>query len=105
MAETQRQKKMFQLVALCLCQLAEREAEMQALKDATLVAQKQQYQQDQIQDRLRHYEAQAQLVDTLQNELTAAQVGDITLCVEQVKCCAGGNITLCVEGVNCHTGG
>ncbi|XP_070176381.1 golgin subfamily A member 2-like isoform X2 [Littorina saxatilis] len=54
-------------------QLSQREAEIQSLKDATQAAQKQQYQQDQIQDRLRHYEAQAQLVDTLQNELTAAQ--------------------------------
>ncbi|KAL8596529.1 hypothetical protein ACOMHN_041591 [Nucella lapillus] len=54
-------------------QVGQKEGEVQALKEAWQQAQKQQYQQDQIQDRLRHYEAQAQLVDTLQNELTAAQ--------------------------------
>ncbi|XP_076454481.1 golgin subfamily A member 2-like [Babylonia areolata] len=54
-------------------QLAQREGEVQTLREASQAAQKQQYQQDQIQDRLRHYEAQAHLVDTLQNELTAAQ--------------------------------
>ena len=36
--------------------------------------QKENYQQEQIQDRLRHYEAQAQLVETLQRELSASQV-------------------------------
>ena len=71
-------------------QLAKREAEMQALKDATLAAQKQQYQQDQIQDRLRHYEAQAQLVDTLQNELTSAQVGEFALHREWLNLHTGG---------------
>ena len=54
--------------------MGRKEAELQSVKEAQQAAQKQQYQQDQIQDRLRHYEAQAQLVDTLQNELTAAQV-------------------------------
>nr|KAG5712114.1 hypothetical protein BaRGS_020840 [Batillaria attramentaria] len=53
--------------------LSKKEAEVQKLQEKSQVAERQQYQQDQIQDRLRHYEAQAQLVDTLQNELTAAQ--------------------------------
>ena len=32
------------------------------------------YTNDQVEDRLRHYEAQAQLVETLQRELNSAQV-------------------------------
>lgn len=53
--------------------LSMRDAEVLSLQEASRTAARQQYQQDQIQDRLRHYEAQAHLVDTLQNELTAAQ--------------------------------
>lgn len=48
--------------------------EISELMKATKSVEKEMYQQDQMKDRLRHYEAQAQLVDTLQNELTAAQV-------------------------------
>ena len=33
------------------------------------------YKDDHLQDRLRHYEAQAQLVETLQRELHNSQVG------------------------------
>lgn len=60
---------------LLLAQLSKKEHDMQVAKEEAQQARRQQYQQDQIQDRLRHYEAQAQLVETLQNELTAAQVG------------------------------
>lgn len=53
--------------------LSKKESEVNRLAEKSRAAEKQQYQQDQIQDRLRHYEAQAQLVHSLQNELTAAQ--------------------------------
>jgi hypothetical protein len=55
-------------------QLSQKECELLSLTEASKAAAKQQYQHDQIQDRLRHYEAQAHLVETLQNELTSAQV-------------------------------
>ena len=35
---------------------------------------KEHFTNQQLEDRLRHYEAQAQLVDTLQRELSSAQV-------------------------------
>ncbi|XP_005113566.2 golgin subfamily A member 2 [Aplysia californica] len=53
--------------------LSSKEGEVTELKSAQQFVEKEMYQQDQMTDRLRHYEAQAQLVDTLQNELTAAQ--------------------------------
>ena len=55
---------------------------MSQLREASQHAEKESYQQDQIKDRLRHYEAQAQLVDTLQNELTSAQVGQARARIE-----------------------
>lgn len=57
--------------------MSRKEQEVQAYKEELQVVQRQQYHQDQIQDRLRHYEAQAQLVETLQNELTSAQVSQL----------------------------
>ncbi|XP_059149910.1 golgin subfamily A member 2-like isoform X2 [Physella acuta] len=53
--------------------LSVKERELTELTAFTQAAEKEKYQQNQMTDRLRHYEAQAQLVDTLQNELTAAQ--------------------------------
>ncbi|XP_041370110.1 golgin subfamily A member 2-like isoform X2 [Gigantopelta aegis] len=53
--------------------MLKKDAELSQLYSMTENVKKEEFQQDQIQDRLRHYEAQAQLVDTLQNELTSAQ--------------------------------
>ncbi|GFO02133.1 golgin subfamily a member 2 [Plakobranchus ocellatus] len=53
--------------------LSSKEGEISELQQVNHLAEKESFQQDQIKDRLRHYEAQAQLVDTLQNELTSAQ--------------------------------
>ncbi|CAG5119625.1 unnamed protein product, partial [Candidula unifasciata] len=53
--------------------LTKKANEISELTRVTKSVEKEMYQQDQMKDRLRHYEAQAQLVDTLQNELTAAQ--------------------------------
>ncbi|KAK3784438.1 hypothetical protein RRG08_039439 [Elysia crispata] len=53
--------------------LSTKETELSKLHETSQQAEKVSYQHDQIKDRLRHYEAQAQLVDTLQNELTSAQ--------------------------------
>uniref|UniRef100_A0A2C9L5K9 Golgin subfamily A conserved domain-containing protein n=1 Tax=Biomphalaria glabrata TaxID=6526 RepID=A0A2C9L5K9_BIOGL len=54
--------------------LSHKEQSISELSQATQAAEREKYQQSQMSDRLRHYEAQAQLVDTLQNELTSAQV-------------------------------
>ncbi|KAH9500271.1 hypothetical protein Btru_073590 [Bulinus truncatus] len=53
--------------------LSKKEQVISDLSMASQAAEKEKYQQSQMSDRLRHYEAQAQLVDTLQNELTSAQ--------------------------------
>ncbi|KAK6980403.1 golgin subfamily A member 2 [Biomphalaria glabrata] len=53
--------------------LSHKEQSISELSQATQAAEIEKYQQSQMSDRLRHYEAQAQLVDTLQNELTSAQ--------------------------------
>ncbi|CAL1537154.1 unnamed protein product [Lymnaea stagnalis] len=53
--------------------LSQKESEISQMSLATQAVEKEKYQQNQMTDRLRHYEAQAQLVDTLQNELTSAQ--------------------------------
>ena len=51
-----------------------RDSQLTEIKKNADSMQKENYQQEQIQDRLRHYEAQAQLVETLQRELSASQV-------------------------------
>lgn len=51
-----------------------RDSQLTEIKKSADSVQKENYQQEQIQDRLRHYEAQAQLVETLQRELSASQV-------------------------------
>ena len=61
-------------IKLLFLQLLQKDGELSQLHDVTETVRKEEFQHDQIQDRLRHYEAQAQLVDTLQNELTSAQV-------------------------------
>ncbi|KAL3872084.1 hypothetical protein ACJMK2_040039 [Sinanodonta woodiana] len=53
--------------------LALKEIEINKLQQTTHDAMKEKLQREQIQDRLRHFEAQAQLVDTLQKELQSAQ--------------------------------
>ncbi|XP_064616088.1 golgin subfamily A member 2-like [Liolophura sinensis] len=53
--------------------LSEKERELKHLQNVTHQSQKESYQQEQLADRLRHYEAQAQLVETLQRELQSSQ--------------------------------
>lgn len=53
--------------------LMSRDSQLTEIKKNADSVQKENYQQEQIQDRLRHYESQAQLVETLQRELTASQ--------------------------------
>lgn len=55
-------------------QLSDKERELKHLQNVTHQSQKESYQQEQLADRLRHYEAQAQLVETLQRELQSSQV-------------------------------
>ncbi|KAL5011292.1 hypothetical protein ScPMuIL_009843 [Solemya velum] len=54
-------------------QLTQKDVALSEFKEKAHLVNKEMYQQDQIQDRLRHYEAQAQIVDTLQRELHASQ--------------------------------
>ncbi|XP_029654635.1 golgin subfamily A member 2 isoform X2 [Octopus sinensis] len=53
--------------------LASRDLKLDEIQKCADHLQRENYQQEQIQDRLRHYEAQAQLVETLQRELSASQ--------------------------------
>ncbi|XP_033732612.1 golgin subfamily A member 2-like isoform X1 [Pecten maximus] len=53
--------------------LSEKDLKLSELKQTTHEETKEQYHQEQINDRLRHYEAQAQLVETLQRELQNSQ--------------------------------
>ena len=48
------------------------------LQETNNTATKEKYQHDQIQDRLRHYEAQAQVVEALQRELHNSQVSNLS---------------------------
>ncbi|BFZ20286.1 hypothetical protein BsWGS_23325 [Bradybaena similaris] len=66
---TQQEDELLQLKEM----LTKKVNEISELTRVTKSVEKEMYQQDQMKDRLRHYEAQAQLVDTLQNELTSAQ--------------------------------
>lgn len=85
-----------------ILQVSRKEQEVQAYKEELQVVQRQQYHQDQIQDRLRHYEAQAQLVETLQNELTSAQVSQLISAigkqVQKKKNCLAYGMCVC-EGI------
>ncbi|XP_050389727.2 golgin subfamily A member 2 isoform X1 [Patella vulgata] len=54
-------------------QVARKDSELNELRNMSKTNRIDEYQQEQINDRLQHYEAQAQLVDTLQNELRASQ--------------------------------
>ncbi|KAK6195949.1 hypothetical protein SNE40_001270 [Patella caerulea] len=54
-------------------QIARKDSELNELRNMSKTNRIDEYQQEQINDRLQHYEAQAQLVDTLQNELRASQ--------------------------------
>ncbi|CAH1785517.1 unnamed protein product [Owenia fusiformis] len=56
-----------------------KERELQDIEANSHTLNKQLYQQDQIADRMRHYEAQSQLVETLQRELNSAQENINTL--------------------------
>lgn len=57
-----------------LTQLHDKEARLRELESHEMTEEHKAYFQDQqIEDRLRHYEAQAQLVETLQRELNSAQ--------------------------------
>ncbi|KAL4219452.1 putative golgin subfamily A member 2-like protein 5 [Mactra antiquata] len=57
--------------------LSKKEGELQTAQENSVEANKAKLLHEQIQDRLRHYEAQAQLVETLQKELHSAQdMGD-----------------------------
>ena len=55
-------------------QLSDKHVEVERAVQSSMEANKVKLLHEQIQDRLRHYEAQAQLVETLQKELHAAQV-------------------------------
>lgn len=55
-------------------QILEKEGHVRQLESDATVLKSQHFSHDQIEDRLRHYEAQAQLVETLQRELNSAQV-------------------------------
>ena len=55
-------------------QLSAKEVELQTAQENSVESNKAKLLHEQIQDRLRHYEAQAQLVETLQKELHASQV-------------------------------
>lgn len=58
----------------CFLQLSQKDAELQMAVQNSVEANKVKLLHEQIQDRLRHYEAQAQLVETLQKELQSARV-------------------------------
>ncbi len=61
-------------------QLSEKEQRLRGYQESENREQhKEHFTNEQLEDRLRHYEAQAQLVDTLQRELSSAQVYSITL--------------------------
>ena len=62
-------------------QLSEKEHHLRVAESDTTALQQRNFTQEQVEDRLRHYEAQAQLVDTLQRELTSAQVNKIYICI------------------------
>ena len=56
-------------------QLSQKEQQVRAYQEtANREDHKEHFTNQQLEDRLRHYEAQAQLVDTLQRELSSAQV-------------------------------
>ena len=54
--------------------MSHKEVELQAALENSVEANKVKLLHEQIQDRLRHYEAQAQLVETLRKELHSSQV-------------------------------
>ena len=59
----------------CSFQLTEKEQHLRAYQESmNREEHKEHFTNEQLEDRLRHYEAQAQLVDTLQRELSSAQV-------------------------------
>lgn len=51
-----------------------KQSKLSDLENSSLEAKKEMYQQEQLHDRLRHYEAQAQLVESLGRELQNSQV-------------------------------
>ena len=55
-------------------QLTDRERLLRQAESDHSMLRVQHFTNDQVEDRLRHYEAQAQLVETLQRELNSAQV-------------------------------
>ena len=57
-----------------LCQLAEKEITLSELETSAHEMHKEHYTALNMEDRLRHFEAQSTLVDTLQRELTSTQV-------------------------------
>ncbi|XP_060068049.1 golgin subfamily A member 2-like isoform X2 [Ylistrum balloti] len=57
--------------------LSEKDLKLSELKQTSHEVTKEQYQQEQINDRMRHYEAQAQLVETLQRELQNSQNSEL----------------------------
>ena len=57
-----------------LCQLSSQRKALESARENSVEANKVRLLHEQIQDRLRHYEAQAQLVETLQRELHSSQV-------------------------------
>ena len=62
-------------VNFLLIQLSQKEQQIRAYQETVnREGHKEHFTNQQLEDRLRHYEAQAQLVDTLQRELSSAQV-------------------------------
>ena len=71
-------------------QLSEKEQRLRGYQESENREQhKEHFTNEQLEDRLRHYEAQAQLVDTLQRELSSAQVWDKTSIHLLVHLCNG----------------
>jgi polynucleotide 5'-kinase involved in rRNA processing len=60
-------------------QLSSKQNKLTDLENTTHEARKEMYQNEQLHDRLRHYEAQAQLVESLGRELHNSQVNNILL--------------------------